>query len=332
MNRDELVAKIASLEGKSGNNTANIAELMRLKGQLAVTDAKSLPELQAKTNADIQAAAKAVAPSLVNPKPPVQGAASLAETQAAGPYGKIAESGFFAGPTDKRPAQGAATLAETLAAKPYEQIGSSGHYAGPNPPIADVSAPGLSAQIPAKDTIAKAGMKENPAEAIAEKAPEYPLVEGKPFDWGGLAKKLGVGALELINAFALGKAGVTDPSQLASGQRLAREGEATKLAAAQAQADKELAAQAKKDELDRAYQAEQQAIQNQFTIDRDAKSAQDAAAAADAKYQHDLGLIRAELTADKQKTVKASGSIAQALAELQAQKLSGTAKSAAGGK
>jgi hypothetical protein len=271
---------------------------------------------------------------------PVQGAASAQETNATEPFKQIAKSGFFKGPED---VQGPATQAENDAASQYQRIGNGGFFKEPDalPAAPAVEAKALPvAGVPlaalSKDTI-KPG--EPPAidnaAPIADKKVEAVMAENPGFDFAGMAKKLGVGIAELVNAYAMGQAGVTDMSQLATGQRLAREGEATKLAAAQSQADKELAAQAKKDDLDRAYQAEQQAIQNQFTIDRDAKGAQDAADAADAKYQHDLGLIRAELAADAQKTAtakrsEASGPIAQAIAELKAQKVAPVAKSAAG--
>jgi hypothetical protein len=273
---------------------------------------------------------------------PVQGAASAQETNATEPFKQIAKSGFFKGPED---VQGPATQAENDAASQYQRIGNGGFFKEPDalPAAPAVEAKALPvAGVPlaalSKDTI-KPG--EPPAidnaEPIADKKVEAVMAEKPGFDFAGMAKKLGVGIAELVNAYAMGQAGVTDMSQLATGQRLAREGEATKLAAAQSQADKELAAQAKKDDLDRAYQAEQQAIQNQFTIDRDAKGAQDAADAADAKYQHDLGLINAELTANTQKAAaqkrgESDSIFAQALRGMVAERngSAGLAQSAAG--
>jgi hypothetical protein len=274
---------------------------------------------------------------------PVQGAASAQETNATEPFKQIAKSGFFKGPEDM---QGPATQAENDAAQQYQRIGTGGFFKEPDAlPVAHADeakalpVAGVPLASMSKDAVKPA---EPPAidnaDPIADKKVESVMAENPGFDFSGMAKKLGIGIAELVNAFAMGKAGVTDMSQLATGQRLAREGEATKLKASQDQADKELAAQTQKDELDRAYQAEQQAIQNEFTVTRDAKAAQDAANAADAKYQHDLGLIKAELTANTQKAAaqkrgESTGIFAQALAEMQANRKGSPAlaKSAAGG-
>jgi hypothetical protein len=242
--------------------------------------------------------------------------------------------------------QGPATQAENDAAQQYSRIGTGGFFKEPDAlpaaPAAEAKAlpvAGVPLAALSKDTI-KPGepLAIDNASPITEKKAEAIMAENPGFDFAGMAKKLGVGIAELVNAYAMGQAGVTDMSQLATGQRLAREGEATKLEAAQSQADKELAAQVKKDELDRAYQAEQQAIQNEFTVTRDAKAAQEAADAADAKYQHDLGLIRAELTANTQKAAAAKRSeanplISKAISDLMAGRsgVSESAESAARG-
>src|SRR5512133_119059 len=231
---------------------------------------------------------------------PVQGAASASDTAKTEQFKQIGKSGFFKGPED---VVGPATLAETEAAPQFQRIAGGGFFKGPDEPPVAPAAPmatirgkPVAAEIPPKAEIKTGAVEPSPAlEPVADGKKAYPLVEGKEFDWGALAKKLGVGVAELVNAFAMGQAGVTDMSQLATGQRLAREGEAAQLKAQQDMAQAELDAQVRKDQLDREYEATQQAIQNKFTIDRDENQAKIAASEAAKKYQYDLGLIRAEL-------------------------------------
>jgi hypothetical protein len=268
--RDEIMRKIASLEAMGPTNTAAVTEIMKLKEQLSYIDAESRMPQEPAT------------------------AATSQEHQAAAPYSRIGASGFFKGPERMR---GPATPEQDVAAKPYEQIGQSGFFKGP-------------AKVEAVQPVAPVAPIEPEKAVVPEKAydgvyPPPPELEeiapkDKPGpDWGGIAKKLGVSALELVNAFAMGQAGVTDTSQLAYGQRLAREAEDKQLEAAQDQAQAEMEANALKAELDRKYQAEQQRIQNEFTVSRDARAATTSKAAADEAYQHELGLINAQLTEKK---------------------------------
>ncbi len=236
---------------------------------------------------------------------PVQGAASASDTAKTEQFNQIGKSGFFKGPED---VVGPATQAENDAAGQYQRIGGGGFFkepdalpAAPAVEAKPIPAPGLAVADLAKDTVKTAEAPAiNNALPVAERKAELPALPGE-YDWGALAKKLGVGVAELVNAFAMGQAGVTDMSQLATGQRLAREGEAAQLKAQQDIAAAELAAQVRKDELDREYEATQQAIQNQFTLDRDQSAAKIAADEAAKKYQYDLGLIRAELASAQKK-------------------------------
>lgn len=220
------------------------------------------------------------------------------------------------------PPPGAATEAETLAANPYNRIGSGGFFAGPEPrPVEQgvkaVARPveqGVKAVAKAVGPAAAKAVAEEAQKGVLYPPPQTPTPppgepdgaqKGEGIDFGAIAKKLGVGVLELVNAFAMGQAGITDPSKLAAGQRIAREQEAAQLKASQDQAKAELDFQTKKDQLDREFNAEQQAIQNKFTQDRDAAAAKVAADEAAKKYQYDLGLIRAELDAAQQKATAA---------------------------
>lgn len=236
---------------------------------------------------------------------PIQGAASAQDTNKTEQFKQIGKSGFFKGPED---VVGPATLAETEATPQFQRIAGGGFFKGPDEPDvkpaakpAEIPAAPVATVLPAKDEI-KPGAVEPPKDLppIAEKKAELPALPAE-FDWGALAKKLGVGVAELVNAVAMGQAGVTDMSQLATGQRLAREGEAAQLKAQQDMAQAELDAQVRKDQLDREYEATQQAIQNQFTLDRDKAAAKIAADEAAQKYQYDLGLIRAELAQAQKK-------------------------------
>ena len=290
-----LEAQIAQLQQRgAGTNPALISELLALKNELAelktginpkeiakeavkkseeiVQPGDLMLDVQRKTKLDLQKNVEAAAPGI---------AAQVAAEKAA------------------RPVQGPATLAETQAAAPYERIGKSGFFAPPAPPKAEEGAKAVSKVLGAeagkavKDEVEKGSLYPPP-----DQPPNPPgAPDGAPggVDFGAIAKKLGIGVMELVNAFAMGQAGITDPTKLAAGQRAAREDQAAQLKASQDQAKAELDAQVKKDQLDREFNATQQAIQNQFNVDRDANAAKVAADEAAKKYQNDLGLIQAEL-------------------------------------
>jgi uncharacterized lipoprotein YehR (DUF1307 family) len=304
--KKELERKIAELQQRgAGTNPALISELLALKNELAelktginpkeiakeavkkseeiVQPGDLMLDVQRKTKLDLQKNVEAAAPGI---------AAQVAAEKAA------------------RPVQGPATLAETQAAAPYERIGKSGFFAPPAPPKAEEGAKAVSKVLgpeagkAVKDEVEKGSLYPPP-----DQPPNPPgAPDGAPggVDFGAIAKKLGIGVMELVNAFAMGQAGITDPTKLAAGQRAAREDQAAQLKASQDQAKAELDYQINKDKLDQDFQTAQQNIQNDFIVTRDTEAARVAKAEADAKYQHDLGLIRAELDMAQKKAAEAS--------------------------
>jgi len=274
-------SNLARLYSEAGNSPAKIQQIADLQSTRAGLTLQERPKVTAPSAQDVQKAT---------------------------PYTQIGDSGFYKGP--EAPV-GPPTKQDVDSAAPYHREGTSGFFKEPaehasTPAI--TSSPTAQVAIPPidKGTVATAEPPAiDKAMPISEKSAQAIVEQNPGFDWAGAAKKFGVGILELVNAFALGEAGVTNPDELATTKRLAREDEATKLQAQKDQAAKELDASTKKDELDRQYQAEQNRIQNQFTIDRDATKAEADKAAAEKDYQYKLGEIGAQ---NKSEAAKTSGS------------------------
>jgi hypothetical protein len=270
LKKAELDKQISETEGQIANNPAAISKMMALR---SARDA------------------------LAQQQKAVQGPATSQESQQTTPYAKIGKSNFFKGPEKEVTV---ATQGETEAAAPYSAIGESGHFKGPQPEVEAEPAPAAIAVPPIagagieKDKIATAEPPAvEPAQAIADKKADLPPLPNG-MDWGKLAKNLGVGLAELVNAFALGEAGVTDPNQLATYKRLGREQEAAQLQAQKDQAQKELDFAAKKDELNRAYEAAQAKIQNDFILTRDQAQAEASMSQLQQEHQNKLSEINAE--------------------------------------
>lgn len=271
--KQELANLKATPEEKEAQKEASANAIAKSKE--IIDPSKTMLDIQTKTGLDLKKNVKNAAQYIAPPPP---GAATEAETLAAKEYNRIGGGGFFAGPDAKPVEKGVQAVAKAVGPEAAQAVAQeAGKGILYPPPPAPTSPPGEPGGAPKGDGI----------------------------DFGAIAKKLGIGVLELVNAFAMGQAGITDPSKLAVGQRLAREQEAAQLKASQDQAKAELEFQVKKDQLDREFNAEQQAIQNKFTQDRDAAAAKVAADEAAKKYQYDLGLIRAELDAAKKKQAAA---------------------------
>jgi hypothetical protein len=302
-----LEAQIAALEVPGyQSNPAVINQILTLKNQLQMLKSAPEPTEQEKERAkDYSEGAIAKAKEIIKPGDTMLDIKRKADLDLQQNVEKNAK--VLVPPTI-----GPATEAETLAAKPYERIGTGGFFAGPQDKSGKPVENGVKAVAKAVGPAAAKAVAEEAQKGVAEEAqkgvlyppPQTPTPppgepdgapKGDGIDFAAVAKKLGIGVLELVNAFAMGQAGITDPSKLAAGQRMAREQEAAQLKAAQDQAKAELDYQVKKDQLDRIYNTIQQNIQNKFTKERDAEAARVAAAEAEEKYQHDLGLIRAEL-------------------------------------